>query len=61
MRIDDFIVALQLPDETHRSFRRKGDVPKVEVHDPMAAHKALLRTYTDKEIHDLTAYLARLR
>jgi mono/diheme cytochrome c family protein len=61
MRIDDFIVALQLPDETHRSFRRNGEVPKVEVHDPMAAHKALLRTYTDKEIHDLTAYLVKLR
>jgi cytochrome c oxidase cbb3-type subunit III len=61
MRIDDFIIALQLPDETHRSFRRNGDVPNVEIHDPMAAHKALLRTYTDKDIHDLTAYLARLR
>lgn len=61
MRIDDFIVALQLQDESHHSFRRNGDIPKVEVHDPMAPHKALLRTYTDKEIHDLTAYLVTIQ
>src|SRR5262249_11619763 len=57
MRIDDFIVALQLADESNRSFRRNGDIPKIEIHDPMQAHKTMLRTYTDKEIHDLTAYL----
>jgi mono/diheme cytochrome c family protein len=61
MRIDDFVVSLQLKDESNRSFRRNGDVPKVEVHDPMAAHRTLLRTYTDKEIHDLTAYLVTIR
>jgi cytochrome c oxidase cbb3-type subunit 3 len=61
MRIDDFIVSLQLADESNRSFRRKGDIPKVELHDPMQAHKSMLRTYSDKEIHDLTAYLVTLR
>ncbi len=60
-RIDDFIVALQLPDESNRSFRRKGDTPRIEIRDPMQAHKALLRTYSDREIHDLTAYLVALR
>jgi mono/diheme cytochrome c family protein len=61
MRIDDFSVSLQLADESTRTFRRQGDTPNVEVHDPMTAHRALLRTYTDKEIHDLTAYLVTLR
>jgi mono/diheme cytochrome c family protein len=61
MRIDDFLVSLQLKDGANRSFRRNGDVPKVEVHDPLAAHKALLRTYTDKDIHDVTAYQVTIR
>jgi mono/diheme cytochrome c family protein len=61
IRIDDFLVSLQLADQSTRTFRREGDTPRVEVHDPMATHKALLRTYTDKEIHDLTAYLVTLR
>ena len=60
-RIDDFIVTLTQPDGTARSFRRDGDTPKVEVHDPMQPHKDLLRIYTDKDIHDLTAYLVTLK
>ena len=61
IRIDDFLVSLQFADESTRTFRRQGVTPRVEVHDPMAPHKALIRTYTDKEIHDLTAYLVTLR
>jgi cytochrome c oxidase cbb3-type subunit 3 len=44
-----------------RTFRRNGDVPKVVVRDPMKAHKELLSQYTDKDIHDVTAYLATLK
>jgi cytochrome c oxidase cbb3-type subunit 3 len=33
----------------------------VEVHDPLAPHKELLRTYTDKNIHDVTAYLVTVK
>jgi cytochrome c oxidase cbb3-type subunit III len=29
--------------------------------DPLKAHKDLLPTYTDKEIHDVTAYLVTLK
>ena len=57
-RIDEFSVALTQKDGTPRSFRRRGDVPKVVVTDPLAAHRRLLTTYTDKNIHDVTAYLA---
>ena len=41
-RIDDFFVALTEADGTPRSFRRNGDVPKVEVRDPLEAHRQLL-------------------
>jgi cytochrome c oxidase cbb3-type subunit III len=60
-RIDDFIVTLTEADGTARSFRRDGETPKVEVHDPIEPHKDLLRVYTDKDIHDVTAYLVTLK
>ncbi len=60
-RLDDFIVVLTPADGVQRSFRRVGDVPKVEIHDPLAGHKQLLPVYTDKDIHDLTAYLVTLK
>ena len=34
---------------------------KVEVHDPNAAHKKLVPTLTDKDMHDVTAYLATVK
>ena len=60
-RFDDFIVTLIQADGTSRTFRRDDDVPKVEVHDPMKPHKDLLPVYTDKDIHDVTAYLVTLK
>ncbi len=60
-RIDDFVVALTEADGTPRSFRRVGDVPRVVIHDPLEAHRALLTIHTDKDIHDVTAFLAGLK
>jgi len=60
-RIDDFIVTLTQADGTPRSFRRNGDVPKVDVSDPLDAHRNLLPVYTDKDIWDVTAYLAGVK
>jgi len=60
-RIDDFIVTLTQADGAPRTFRRDGDSPKVEIHDPMAAHRELLKVYTDKDIHNLTAYLVTVK
>lgn len=60
-RIDDFIVTLTQADGTTRSFRREGDTPKVEVHDPLKPHKDLLSVYTDKDIHNVTAYLVTIK
>jgi len=61
VRIDEFLVSVVEADGTTRSFERNGETPKVEVHDPLQPHKALLRTYTDKNIHDVTAYLVTLK
>ncbi len=61
VRIDDFVVTLTEGDGTQRTFRRDGDNPKVEIHDPLQAHKDLLRVYSDKDIHDVTAYLVTLK
>lgn len=61
VHLDDFLVTLRLADGTSRSFRRDGDTPKVDVHDPMKAHRELLPIYTDKDIHDVTAYLVTLK
>jgi cytochrome c oxidase cbb3-type subunit 3 len=60
-RIDDFMVTMTQADGTPRSFRRSGDVPKVDVRDPLEAHRNLLPIYTDKNIHDVTAYLAGVK
>lgn len=61
IRIDDFIVTLMGSDAVQHTFRRNGNNPKVDVHDPLQAHKELLRIYTDKEIHDVTAFLETLQ
>ena len=60
-RIDDFIVTLTDADGAPRTFRRDGDTPKVEIHDPLQPHKDLFRKYTDKDIHNLTAYLVTVK
>jgi YD repeat-containing protein len=60
-RIDDFFVSLTDPDGTHHTYTRDGERPKVVVHDPLKPHKDLLFTYTDKQIHNITAYLVTLK
>ena len=60
-RIDDFIVVVKQSDGPARAIRRDGAVPKVEIHDPLDGHRQLLTVYTDKDIHDVTAYLVTLK
>jgi cytochrome c oxidase cbb3-type subunit 3 len=61
VRVDDFIVVVGMPDGSTRSFRRADNVPKVDITDPLEGHKKLLLTYTDKDVHDVTAYLVTLK
>jgi mono/diheme cytochrome c family protein len=60
-RVDDFVVTLTTADGMLRSFRRIGETPTVVVNDPLQPHKDLLPKYTDKDIHDLTAYLVTVK
>ena len=60
-RLDDFLVALTTDDGRRRSFSRRGAGLRVEIDDPLARHTELLSLYTDKDIHDLTAYLVTLK
>jgi len=64
IRKDDFLVILTLADGTRKSIARNGDVPKVEVKDPNEAHKKMVLALDDSEnknLHDVTAYLATLK
>jgi len=60
-RVDDFLVTLRDAEGNLRSIPRKGSVPRVDIHDPLQPHLDLLPVYTDKNIHDLTAYLVTLK
>jgi cytochrome c oxidase cbb3-type subunit 3 len=58
--MDDFTVSLRDSSGAYRTFAR-GPGVTVEKHDPYTAHVALLDQYTDKEIHDVVAYLETLK
>jgi cytochrome c oxidase cbb3-type subunit 3 len=61
IRVDDFFVTLADAEGGQRTFRRDGDSPKVELHDPLKPHKDLLPRYTDTDIHNLTAFLVTVK
>ena len=61
LRYDDFIITLRQADGSIRSVRRDGDTPKLELRDPLEPHRALLAVLTDKDMHDVTAYLVTLK
>lgn len=58
--MDDFVVTLQDESGMSRTFRRTPAL-KVQKTDPLEAHHALLETITDKQIHDVVAYLETLK
>ena len=61
VRQDDFLVTIKLGDGTEKTLRRAGDSPSVKIDDPLKAHRDLLPQYSDKDIHDVTAYLVTLK
>jgi cytochrome c oxidase cbb3-type subunit III len=61
MWLTDFTVTLRDASGTRRTFARDGDVPTVEVKDPLQWHLDHLRRLTDRDMHDLTAYLVTLK
>lgn len=60
VRIDNFTIALRDSDGQYRSFTRTPEL-KVQKSDPYEAHDKLLDQYTDKNMHDLEAYLETLK
>jgi len=59
-RIDDFNVSLRDAGGEYHSWVRSAAL-KVKVDDPFLAHAELLDQYTDKNMHDITAYLETLK
>jgi len=59
--ISDYYVTLRDSRGERRTMAREGDVPKVELEDPLQAHLDMQSKLTDEQMHDLTAYLATLK
>ena len=60
MQMDDFTVTLRDASGQVRTMTRTPELKVVKT-DPMAAHRALLDTITDKNMHDVVAYMETLK
>ncbi|MGA8030430.1 MAG: c-type cytochrome [Bryobacteraceae bacterium] len=58
-RIDDFNVSIYDSSGVYHAWPRNS--VKVEIKDPLAAHRELLDRYTDADMHNLLAYLMTLK
>jgi mono/diheme cytochrome c family protein len=58
--LDDFTVALREASGEYHSWKRAPGLSVVK-HDPYAAHIELLDKMTDQNMHDVVAYLERLK
>jgi cytochrome c oxidase cbb3-type subunit 3 len=58
--LDEFVVSLVDDSGVYHTWPR-DHTKSVNVIDALAAHKAMLPIYTDKDIHDLSAYLVTLK
>lgn len=59
LHADDFVIAVRDGSGWYRSFQR--DRVKVELHDPLAAHRGLLEKLTQADVHNVFAYLETLK
>ena len=60
MHLDDFNVSLRDAAGEYHSWTRMPSL-KVEKTDPYQAHIDLLNQYTDKNMHDIVAYLESVK
>jgi mono/diheme cytochrome c family protein len=60
VQMDDFTVTLRDASGQMQTFARTPALKVVKT-DPLAAHHALLETITDKNMHDVVAYLETLK
>jgi cytochrome c oxidase cbb3-type subunit III len=61
VRMDNFLLTVRQADGTLRTIRRDDARIRIEIKDPLDAHRQLLGIVTDKDMHDVTAYLATLK
>jgi hypothetical protein len=59
-KLDDFNVSFRDRNGEYRSFKITPQLTVLK-YDPLEAHVKLLDQYTDKNIHDLVAYLESLK
>jgi mono/diheme cytochrome c family protein len=59
--LSEFAVTIVDKSGARKTFTRDGETPKVAVTDPLQAHFDMLRTFRDKDMQDLTAYLWTLK
>jgi cytochrome c oxidase cbb3-type subunit 3 len=59
--ITDFTVTFRDMSGAYHSYTRNGDFPRVEMHNPLQAHGEILKTLTDDDMHNVTAYLVTLK
>jgi mono/diheme cytochrome c family protein len=62
VRLTDFDVTVYDPAaQQMRTWLRRDGVPAVTLTDPLQAHMDLLRKWTDRDMHNVTAYLVTLK
>jgi cytochrome c oxidase cbb3-type subunit 3 len=61
LSLDDFVVVLIDANGNRRTIRRDGDNPAIQITDPMKVHFDMARRWEDRDLHDVTAYLATLK
>jgi cytochrome c oxidase cbb3-type subunit III len=59
VHVDDFVVSLHDASGWYRSFSRDG--VKVDLQDPLAAHREMLGKLTQTDVHNLFAYMETLK
>lgn len=61
LELDDFFLVLLDESGTRVTVRRDAKGPAVQLDDPLQAHRDQVRRWEDRDLHDLTAYLASLK
>ena len=61
VEIDDFMVVLIDEAGDRKTIPRTGDIPGIKIDNPLQAHLDRVRSWEDRDLHDLTAYLATLK
>ncbi|HWM70182.1 MAG TPA: c-type cytochrome [Steroidobacteraceae bacterium] len=59
--LDDFVVVLTDADGHRRTIQRAGDVPKVDIVNPLQAHLDMVRSWEDRDLRNVTAYLETVK